>query len=100
MQCWSGGWGQPSTWNGADGLYFGATSCAIVNVTRELFAGPAQPNVTEVLAAVEVEHFGAALQSRDLTCVWAFKTLLQRDFSRCGHTFQTHTHTRTHTHLT
>lgn len=80
LQCWSGAWGQ------ADGLYFGATGCAIVNVTRELFTGPAQPNVTEVLAAVDVEHFGAALQSRDLTCVWAFKTLLHRDFSRdrCG----------------
>lgn len=77
-QCWSGGWGH------SDGLYFGATSCGIVNVTRELFNGPAHPDAEGVLAAVELAHFGTALKSRDLTCVWAFTTLLQRDFSSTG----------------
>lgn len=52
-----------------------------MNVTRELFNGPSHPDAQGVLAAVELEHFGTALQSRDLTCVWAFSTLLQRDFS-------------------
>ena len=67
-----------------DGLYFGATSCGIVNVSQELFSGPSHPDVDEVLAAVDLAHFGTALQSRDLTCVWAFTTLLQRDFSSVG----------------
>lgn len=77
-QCWSGGFGR------GDGLYFGATSCGIVNVTRELFSGPSHPDADGVLAAVDLAHFGTALQSRDLTCVWAFTTLLQRDFSSVG----------------
>ena len=55
-------------------------SCGIVNVTRELFLGPAQPTAAEVLAAVTPQHFGAALQSADLSCVWGFRTLLGRDF--------------------
>jgi len=49
-------------------------------VTRELFLGPAQPTAAEVLAAVTPQHFGAALQSADLSCVWGFRTLLGRDF--------------------
>jgi hypothetical protein len=77
-QCWSGGWGR------GDGLYFGSTSCGIVNVTRELFTGPSHPDAEVVLASVDLAHFGTALQSRDLTCVWAFTTLLQRDFSSVG----------------
>ena len=75
-QCWSGAWGNRSR----DGLYFGAVSCRIVNVTRELFLGPAHPTVAEILAAVKPHHFGTALQSADLSCIWAFRTLLDRDF--------------------
>lgn len=43
-QCWSGAWGQ------ADGLYFGAVSCGLLNVTAELFRGPEQPSVSQVRA--------------------------------------------------
>lgn len=38
----------------------------------------------KVLSAVDVLHFGEALQSRDLTAVWGFRTLLGRDFSSVG----------------
>ena len=75
-QCWSGAWGGSSR----DGLYFGAVSCGIVNVTKQLFLGPERPSAAEVVAAVTPHHFGAALQSADLSCVWAFRTLLGRDF--------------------
>ena len=53
-------------------------------MTRELFTGPSHPDAEGVLTAVDLAHFGTALQSRDLTCVWAFTTLLQRDFSSFG----------------
>eukprot|EP00041_Stephanoeca_diplocostata_P024055 m.602333 g.602333 ORF g.602333 m.602333 type:complete len:245 (-) comp22443_c0_seq24:597-1331(-) len=75
-QCWSG------TWGAGDGLYFGAYSCGIVDVTADLFVNAtSQPTPDQLLAAVDVHHFGTALQSRDLTAVWAFQTLLARDFT-------------------
>lgn len=74
-QCWSGRWGS------GDGLYFGAVSCNLLNVTAELFRQEEQhPAPAAVLAAVDTSHFGTALQSPDLTAVWAFRTLLDRDF--------------------
>eukprot|EP00937_MAST-01D_sp_MAST-1D-sp2_P005819 g5819.t1 len=76
-QCWSGRWGA------GDGLYFGAVSCGLLNVTAALFAQPAaamQPSPAAVLSAVDAQHFGAALTSPDLTAVWAFRSLLGRDF--------------------
>ena len=74
-QCWSGRWG------GNDGLYFGAVSCGIVNVTADLFAQPEQPTPIDILEAVDSNHFGTALQSTDLTAVWAFRTIHTRDFT-------------------
>lgn len=70
-QCWS---------RGVDGLYFGAYSCGIVNATVSLFNGPEHPTVDQLIAAVDPHHFGAALQSPDLTAVWGYKTVLARDF--------------------
>ena len=72
-QCWSGRWGSN------DGLYFGAVSCGIVNVTADLFAQPEQPTPAEILQRVDSNHFGNALQSADLTAVWAFRTIHTRD---------------------
>lgn len=74
-QCWSGDWGK------GDGLYFGGYSCNIIGAARALFLGPSYLNVTQLLEAVVPQHFGAALQSAPLTSIWAFRTLLNRDFS-------------------
>jgi hypothetical protein len=74
-QCWSGRWGTE------DGLYFGGLSCGIVNVTAELFAQPQQPSPKTILKAVDLNHFGTALQSADLTTVWAYRTILDRDLN-------------------
>lgn len=76
-QCWSGKWGSN------DGLYFGGISCNIVGATAELFASDAVLTVGSMMnsANVEPDHFGTALQSPDLTAVWGFRTLLDRDFT-------------------
>ena len=76
-QCWSGAWGGA----GADGLYFGAVSCGLVNVTKDIFSGSPEPGPQDILHAVDLGHFGGALQSPDLTAVWAHRVLLARDFA-------------------
>ena len=40
--------------------------------------------MVQVLDAVDKFHFGASLQSPDLTAVWGFRTLLDRDFTSVG----------------
>jgi hypothetical protein len=52
----------------------------LINTTVELFAEPDYPTVEQVLKSVDTLHFGASLQSPDLTAVWGYRTLLVRDF--------------------
>ena len=79
-QCWSGGASGSASGSG-DGIYFGAVSCGLLNVTKEIFLGPDTYSVPQVLREVQPFHFGKALQSPDLTAVWGFQTLLRRDFA-------------------
>lgn len=67
---------------GQDGLYFGAYSCNIVGAVAINTTSPvlAPANLSDVLSNVNLQHLGAALQSPDLTAVFAFRALLDRDF--------------------
>ena len=50
-----------------------------VVVRSDEASGSLSPEL-QILDAVDTEHFGEALQSPDLTAVWGFRVLLQRDF--------------------
>lgn len=78
-----GGFHQPQSEcfsHGRDGLYFGGTSCGLIEAAKFLFAQ--EPYSSDPIAdGVEPYFFGEALQDPDLTAVWMFQSLLMRDFA-------------------